>query len=76
MKLYKVPEASEMTGLSPATWRAWILRRKVLVVRLGRSVRIPEDEILRLVREGTFPATAKQLAEGITGVPAPSRCRR
>jgi hypothetical protein len=33
-----------------------ILRRKVQIVRLGRAVRVPEDEILRLVREGTVPA--------------------
>lgn len=55
MKLMTITQAAEMTQLSPATWRAWILRRKVRVVRLGRCVRIPEDEIIRLVLEGTVP---------------------
>lgn len=52
MKLLKVGEAAKKTNLSIATWRAWILQKKVRVVRLGRSVRIPEDEVGRLVKEG------------------------
>lgn len=60
MRLLTVTEAAEKTGLSPATWRAWILRRKVQIVRLGRAVRVPEDEILRLVREGTVPAIDRE----------------
>ena len=56
MKLYRVSEASEITSLSLATWRSWILHRRVEVVRLGRSVRISQEELDRIVREGTTPA--------------------
>ena len=55
-KFLTVEEAWQMTRIKPATWRAWILRRKVAVVRMGRAVRIPEKEILRLIDEGTMPA--------------------
>jgi excisionase family DNA binding protein len=56
-KLFRVDrELEDLTGIKEPTWRAWILRRKIAVVRLGRSVRIPEEEILRLIREGTTPA--------------------
>lgn len=56
MKLYKVSEAAEITGLSVATWRSYVLRQKVSVVRLGRAVRISQTEIDRLIAEGTSPA--------------------
>jgi excisionase family DNA binding protein len=56
MKLYRVSEAADITGLSLATWRSWILHRRVGVVRLGRSVRIAQEELDRIVREGTTPA--------------------
>lgn len=45
----------EMT-LSVATTRAWIAKRKIEVVRLGRAVRIPDSEIQRLREQGTVPA--------------------
>ena len=61
-KLYKVSEVAEITGLSEATWRSWILHRRVSVVRLGRSVRIPQSEIDRLITEGTVPARRSFLA--------------
>jgi excisionase family DNA binding protein len=56
MKLLRIVEAAGATGLSQATWRSWILQGKVSVVRLGRSVRISEEEISRLIRKGTTPA--------------------
>jgi excisionase family DNA binding protein len=56
LKLYKVSEAAEITGLSVATWRSWILHRRIAVVRLGRAVRVPQSELDRLITEGTSPA--------------------
>lgn len=43
-------------GLSVHTIRAWIARRKISSVRLGRAVRIPASEIMRLLDQGTIPA--------------------
>lgn len=57
-KLLRVREASDVTGLSQACWRRWILERKVEVVKLGRAVRIPESEVARIIHEGTVPARA------------------
>ncbi len=55
-KLLKVPEAAEMLALSQKTVWQWIGERRIGVVRLGRSVRIPVSEIERLLEEGTTPA--------------------
>ena len=56
MKLYTVDEAWQWTRIRPTTWRRWILLGKISVVHLGRAVRIPENEILRLIQAGTTPA--------------------
>ena len=55
-KLLKIREAAERTNNPESTWRAWVLKRKVLVVKIGRSIRIPESEIDRMIKEGTIPA--------------------
>ena len=51
-----VQEAADELGLSPATIRAWIRQRRISYVRLGRAVRIPANEIRRIVERGTVPA--------------------
>ncbi len=54
---FKVDEFADAGGFRPATVRAWILHRKITVVRLGgRAIRIPKSELDRLIREGTVPA--------------------
>ena len=55
-KLLTVAEASERLGFAPATVRAWILRRKIQYVKLGRSVRLESSEIDRLIAESIIPA--------------------
>jgi excisionase family DNA binding protein len=47
--------AAEALNLSEPTIRAWIARRKIGVIRLGRAVRIPFSEIQRLIDAGTIP---------------------
>jgi excisionase family DNA binding protein len=51
-----VIEVGQRLGLKPATIRMWIAKRKMAHVKLGRSVRIPETEIDRVIRENTVPA--------------------
>ena len=58
-KLLRVEEAAERIGCKPATIRAKILRREITYVKLGRSVRIPESAIMRLIEENTIPARAE-----------------
>lgn len=53
---YRVSEAAQITGHKESTWRKWILLRKVRVTKIGASVRIPESELLRLIKQGEVPA--------------------
>jgi len=48
--------AAERLGLKESTVRAWIAQRRIGVVRLGRAVRVPLEEVQRLIAEGTIPA--------------------
>lgn len=54
--LRTVEQAAVDLCVSVHTIRAWIARRKIGCVRLGRAVRIPESEITRLIEQGTVPA--------------------
>jgi len=56
VKLLSVGEAATALGLKSATIRAWLLRRKLLFVRCGRSVRIPESVITEFISRNTVPA--------------------
>lgn len=51
-----VAMAAERLGLKEPTIRLWVYQGKIGHVKLGRSVRIAEDEIARLIRENTIPA--------------------
>ncbi len=50
-----VEQAAAELNLSKATIRAWIAQRRLGHVRLGRAVRIPADEIERVLRAGYVP---------------------
>jgi excisionase family DNA binding protein len=56
MKLLKVDEAAGRVRKKTSTMRAWIFKRKIGYVKLGRSVLIPESEVTRLIEEGTVSA--------------------
>lgn len=55
-KLNEVPQGAEQLALAEKTLWQWIAERRIGVVRLGRSVRIPQSEIDRLIAEGSTPA--------------------
>lgn len=55
-KLLKVPEAAARLNISVKTTWKMVYGRQLDVVRIGRSVRIPEDAIDRLIDDGTTPA--------------------
>jgi excisionase family DNA binding protein len=50
-----VEQAATELNLSRATIRAWIAQRRLGHVRLGRAIRIPADEIRRLLDAGYVP---------------------
>jgi excisionase family DNA binding protein len=51
-KLLTVFEAEERTGRKAATWRRDILLRRIPFVKLGRSVRIPQEAVDALIAKG------------------------
>ena len=55
-KLFSVEQAADAWSIKPATVRAWVLSRKITSYRLGRAVRISEEEIERVLHEGLRPA--------------------
>ena len=57
MRLLTIPEAAERLALSPKTLRFWIWTRKIEFVKVGgRSVRLREEVVDRLIQQGTIPA--------------------
>ncbi len=51
-KLLTVFEAELRTGRKASTWRRDILLRRVPYVKIGRSVRIPEEAVDALIAQG------------------------
>jgi len=54
-RLLSVKEAAARTGHKEATWRAWVLRRKVPFHKFGRSIRIAESDLIRMIEESRVP---------------------
>lgn len=59
LELLRVEEAAELLNVKPSTVRAWLLRRKLPHVKVGRrAVRIPREALVKLITESTIPAKA------------------
>jgi excisionase family DNA binding protein len=62
--MFYTPE--ELAGMLKVTRQAiynWIQQGRIEAVRIGRTVRIPGDEVDRLLREGRMPRQADRSAE-------------
>jgi excisionase family DNA binding protein len=54
--LLRVEEAADLLAIKPSTVRAWLLRRRIGKVRVGRrAVRIPAGEVEQIIAEGIIP---------------------
>jgi excisionase family DNA binding protein len=53
---YRVREAAKLLGQEERTTRDWILDRKIGVIRVGKTILIPESEIERILEDGFCPA--------------------
>lgn len=51
--LLTVAEFASMLRIKPSCVRRWIREEKVTVVHVGRLVRIPCEEVLRIIHQGT-----------------------
>jgi excisionase family DNA binding protein len=57
LRLLRVEEAAEFLNVKPSTIRAWLLRRKLPFVHVGkRAVRIPLESLEALIAENLVPA--------------------
>ena len=50
--LWTLKELALDSGIKVSTWRRWILDRKIPVVRIGRAVRIKDDDYRKLIQKG------------------------
>ena len=56
VRLLRVEEFAARTGWKESTVRAKILRRQIPFVKLGKSVRISEEFLEKLIAQNTVPA--------------------
>ncbi len=62
-KLFSLQELESLTGKTVGSWRKDIRERRIDIVRLGRLVRVPEEEIARLYNGGFVPRTVRERHE-------------
>ena len=55
-RLMSLPQAAEALGVTVNCLRAWIYRRKIGYVKIGRSVRVSEATVQTVIDRGTIPA--------------------
>lgn len=55
-RLLTLRECSERTGHRESTWRAWVLHRRIPFYKVGRSVRVAEVDLQRMVEQSRIPA--------------------
>jgi excisionase family DNA binding protein len=58
--LLSIPDFAAALGVTIACIRRWLLERKIACVKIGRLVRIPADELDRIVAEGYRPAKPRR----------------
>jgi excisionase family DNA binding protein len=61
MKLYDVKAAAELLSISPWTVRAFIRHGKLRPIRVGRLVRLEEEELERFIGKSRVSALSEQL---------------
>ena len=58
-ELLKPRQFGRIFGITERTVRDWIAARKIEVIKIEASVRIPVSEVHRLIREGRRPALVR-----------------
>ena len=63
-RLLKPAEVATRLAVSQTTVRKWIFLRKLPVVRVGRAVRVREEDLEALIRFGYQPLRDERRSEG------------
>ena len=66
-QMLTINEVAQRLGLRLATIRSWIWKRQIGYVKVSRAVRIPADEVERLIESGTRPAVTSSESEASAG---------
>jgi excisionase family DNA binding protein len=66
-RMLTVNQAAQEWGVKPATVRSWIWKRQIEYVKVSRAVRIPSEEIDRVIEHGTRPAIRSARSQGPLG---------
>lgn len=62
-KLLTIPEFADTLHITVACVRRWVLERRITTIRVGRLVRISQEEYQRIVEQGLVPAMPQQRGE-------------
>jgi excisionase family DNA binding protein len=60
MALFTVEELERDSKISRHTWRAWIREGRIAVTRLGRRVRVREEDYRKFLTENRSPARSEE----------------
>ena len=55
-ELLTIPEAAALLRLKPSTVRAWLLKRRIAYVKLGRRVFLRRADVEELIAQSVVPA--------------------
>ena len=55
-ELLNIAEAAELLRLKPSTLRAWVLRRRIPFVKLGRRIMFRRSDLDALITDSLIPA--------------------
>ena len=59
-ELLTLPEVASLLRLRVSTLRAWVLRRKIPYIKVGRLVRLRRSDVQRLIDMSVVPACEEQ----------------
>jgi excisionase family DNA binding protein len=67
-KMLTVSQAAQALGVRPATVRSWVWKRQIEYVKVSGAVRIPVEEVRRVIESGTRPALVPSRSDTRTEV--------
>jgi excisionase family DNA binding protein len=54
--LWSLDELAEDSGITKGAWYKWVNQRRIPVVRLGRSIRVRDEDYRRFIQDSLRPA--------------------